>query len=359
MATEREVLFDYAVQGIALVNRNTVVLTALGPFVGEEPNIRSSSRILSYNLEADHWGGLNYDFGARWVIGAGLTPDGKRQALYGDWLRTGMLNYGDGPNGDEPGRLRSPATIDSIALIGKHFYIVGGNEFFGRRNGPGDWTYISLAASPEEARFSFYLLAGNAEDNIYMIQDTSPYAVHHWNGTALRPIPTSDDLQHEGRPVIPNSIAISPDGQVFIGGGLGELLVGTADTGFLPLLYPEKTGKGSPRALEGLAWYDGSLWAVDGLQLLRLVDGEWEVQPVFLESTRSLGFDRIYAGDGALLVGSQFKAALFDGTRWRKVFGDIDTDKWQQLQLLERQQEDMGELLESARALRDLIRSQP
>ena len=57
MATEREVLFDYAVQGIALVNRNTVVLTALGPFVGEEPNIRSSSRILSYNLEADHWGG--------------------------------------------------------------------------------------------------------------------------------------------------------------------------------------------------------------------------------------------------------------------------------------------------------------
>lgn len=359
MSTEKEAIFDYAVHRVALVDRNTVVLTAMGPFVGKEPNIRGSSRLLSYNLAVDSWGKVHYEFGEWWKVGAGLTLDGKRQALFGAYNRTTMLNYADGPNGDEPGRLKSPATIGAIALIGDHFYVVGGNEFFGRREGPEDWNYISLAASPEEARFSFYLIAGNVEDNIYMIQDTSPYAVHHWNGEFLRPIPVSDDLQHEGRPVIPNSIAISPDGQLFLGGNLGELLVGTADTGFLPLLYPEKTGKGSPRALEGLAWYDDSLWAVDGSQLLRLVNGEWEIQQIQVEGTRQWGLSYIYAGDGALLVGNQFHAVLFDGTRWRKVFGHVDIDKWLQLQLLEQQHEDMGELLESARALRDLIRSQP
>lgn len=98
---------------------------------------------------------------------------------------------------------------------------------------------------------------------------------------------------------------------------------------------------------------------MDGSQLLRLVGGEWQIQPVLIDNTRNWGFGYIYAGDGALLVGCQFHAVLFDGTRWRKVFGYVDIDKWQQLQLLTQQHEDMGKLLESARALRDFIRSQP
>lgn len=51
-------------------------------------------------------------------------------------------------NGDRDGRLKSPATISSIALIGEHFHIVGGKEFFGRPERPGEQTYVSLAASP-------------------------------------------------------------------------------------------------------------------------------------------------------------------------------------------------------------------
>lgn len=358
MASEEDPLFDYAVQDVALVDRNTVVVTGLGPFVGEEPNVRGSSRVVSFNLKVGDWGALNYDFGERWRVGAGLTKDGKRQALFGAYNRIGMLNYADGPNDDEPGRLRSPATLACIALIGDHFYAAGGNEFLGRRDGPGEWAYLSLAASPDESRFSFYKIAGNAEDNIYLLPDSELYTVCHWNGESLRPIPTSEDLQHDGRPIVASSLAVSPDGQVFVGGSRGQLLIGTADTGFLPLLYPQKTGVDNPRKLHGLAWYNGSLWAVDGSQLLRLVDGAWEAQPVFVSGARSWGFDYIYSGDGALLIGSQFHAVLYNGTEWRKVFGHSNVDELQQLQLLQQQHDDMAELLESARALRDMVKSQ-
>lgn len=359
MATENEALEDQAVQRMALVDRNTVVLTTMGPSVDGEPDQHASSRILSYNLEANHWGGLNYKFGAWWEVGAGLTDEGGRRALFGFDDRTAMLNYADGPNGDEPGRLKPPATIVDIKWIDGHFYAVGGNEFLGRRDGPGEWTYLSLAASPDEARFSFSKLAGNAADNIFVVEDSRPFTIQHWNGRALRPLPLAEDLWHEGKPIIPKGMAFSPEGQLFIGGHRGQLLVGAADTGFLPLLYPEKTGKGSPVGLDGLAWYQGALWAVNGSQLLRLVNGEWEVQQLLGAGVRPMGFSYIEARDGALLVGGQTGAALFDGERWRHVFGANDADQWMQLRLLEQQHEDMGRLLESAKALRDLIRAQP
>lgn len=361
MATENEVLDGFAVQFMALADRKTVVLTAVGPNLTDEPASFGTSRLISYNVDLDTWGRAHYEFGAWWHVGAGLTSDGKRKALFGTNRRTTIFNYDDGPNGDEPGRLKSPATVRDIALIGNHFYVCGGNEFLGRRDGPGEWTYLSLAASPKEARFSFDQMIGNAPDNIYLLQSQQPFHLCHWNGETMRQLPPliPDDMLHEDRSFfLPKSMVFAPDGQLFIGGANGELLVGTAETGFLPLLYPEMTGKGSPRAIKGLAWYDGSLWAARD-EILRLVDGEWQVQQVLVDQSPGFGFDRIYACDGALLVGSQFKAVLFDGMNWRRIFGSLDTDQWLQLRMLEQQHDDMAELLESARALRDIIRAQP
>ena len=375
MATEKEALFDYAVQDMALVNRYTVVLSGLGPFVGEEPDdVTSTSRVLFYNLEKDFWGFLHYDYGQRWKVAGGMLPDDKRVVLYGSFDVTAIFNFEHGPTGHDPGRLRSPATILKIAMIGSHFYACGGNEFFGRREDSGEWTYISRAASHEASRFRYYSMAGNSEDNIYLVTsrissgqarpddpnfDEKPYIAAHWDGNKLQLLPYPAGLEHDGRKPAIVSIALSPDGQVFLGGNKGELLIGNATTGFFPLLYPEKTGDDNPKALKALAWYQDSLWAVDGIDLLRLVDGKWQVQTVKVGDTTSLGADYLFSGDGVLLLGSQTNAALFDGTSWRRIFGYINTDDWITLKLLEQQKEDMQDLLESARALRDLIRSQP
>ena len=374
MTTEHEALFDYAVQDMALVNRHTVVLSGLGPFVGDEPDVRGSSRIIVRNLETDIWAFLHYDYGQRWKVGAGMLPGRKRRVLYGSADFTALIQFQDGPTTNDPGRLRSPAIVSKIALIGSHFYACGGNEFFGRRDDFGEWTYLSLATTFKNTRFDFEQMAGNSEDNIYLVPgdfpfslapaddpnfDERPYIVAHWDGNKLQLLPYPAGLEHDGRKPIIRSIAVAPDGQVFLGGLKGELLVGNVATGFFPLLYPEKTGDDNPKALKALAWYQDSLWAVDGIDLLRLVDGKWQVQTVKVGDTTSLGADYLFSGDGALLLGSQSNAALFDGTSWRRIFGYINTDDWFTLKLQEQQKEDMEDLLESARALRDLIRSQP
>lgn len=355
MATERDALGDpvdlsnaFAVQFMALVNRHTVALSAMGPEF-------QTSRVISRNLADDSWGWTEFKFGQWWSVGAGLDADGHRRVLFGARDMVAAFNFAEGPNGREADRIKSPATIDAITWIDGHFYACGGNEFLGRRNGPNDWTYLSLHSDAKASKFDYSHVVGLADNDIYLLQSTDAKTLHHWNGTQIRPIALPSAMVEEGfKPV---SLLAAPTGQVFVGGHGGELLIGNANTGFMPLFLPDAENQGSKRAVESMAWFDGSLWAVNSESLLRFVDYKWEPQPFFEDPERPTGFKFIDARDGALLVGSQHKAAVFDGKSWKRVFGSGDPDAWMQLQLLERQFDDMKELLDSARRLRDLVQS--
>lgn len=358
MSNEQEALENFAVQHMALVDAQTVAVTAMGPSTKDGPGVFESSRVLSYSLAKDNWGWLEYPFGAWWRTAGGTTSAGERRALFGAGQRIAGLTYGDGHNGNDPAQLNKPATLSDMAFIDDHFYACGGNEFLGRRIAPGEWEYLSLADSPKTAQFSFFLMAGASGNDLYCIQDDVPYSVWHWDGRRLTRAAYPEDIENgvDDAFFTPEAMVAAPNGQIFIGGQRGELLMGTAETGFVPLLHPDKTeGKRGPK-LQGLAWYEESLWAVDGARLLRLVDGEWEAQPFLEDEERPMGFKFLDAKDGALLVGSQYRAALFDGETWHRVFGSGDPDQWLRLKLLQQQHDDMSELLESARALRDQMR---
>lgn len=358
MNNEQEALETFAVQHMALVDAQTVAVTAMGPSTKDGPGVFESSRILSYSLANNNWGWLEYPFGAWWRTAGGTTSEGQRRALFGAGQRIAGLTYGDGENGNDPKPVDKPATVSDMAWIEGHFYACGGNEFLGRRTAPGAWDYLSLADSPKTARFSFFRMAGVSADNIYCIQDDVPYSVWHWNGRALTRLPYPTEIEEgvEDAFFTPGAMVAAPNGQVFIGGERGELLMGSAEADFVALHHPDATeGKRGPK-LQGLAWYQDSLWAVDGARLLRLVDGEWEAQPFLEDEERPMGFKFIDAKDGALLVGSQYRAALFDGEKWHRIFGSGDPDQWLRLKLLQQQHDDMAELLESARALRDQMR---
>jgi len=170
------------------------------------------------------------------------------------------------------------------------------------------------------------------------------------------PYPTEVHDESERKFFVPVSMLAAPEGEIFIGGSQGELLMGTAEEGFVPLLLPEIDRNLSRAPLEGLAWYKGNLWAVNGSQLLRLTDGTWVPQRFFKDEDWPMGFKFIDESDGALLVGSQYRAALFDATKWRRVFGSRDPEDWLPLKLRARQHDDMSVLHDIARNYRQKMR---
>ena len=362
MSTEEQALGqhgNFVVQRIALVDRNTVGLTALGPPSKDDPDRPSSSRVLSVNMTSGQWGWLHYDTAFRFRLAVALpVPDTGKQLMFWYNNSVGMMNYAAGPNEIEPGQLKNPASMRAGAWIDGHFYGCGANDFFGRRNGPGDWTYLSLAEGRALENRSFGHIIGHSENDIYLISDTSfsDHPMYHWNGAELTGLDFPDEVTSSdaAKTFVFSSFATAPDGRVFVGSTNGHLLMGTAGTGFVPVITPEPDAPKLP--LKGLTWFEDALWAVDGAVLKRLNGTEWEEQQFWGDKQRPYRFETITSGDDSLLVGSQFGAAMYHGGAWRKVFGTGDPDQWLALELLGEGVQDLENLRDSARTLRDLSR---
>lgn len=358
MSTEETALGtqgEFVVQRMSIVNRNTVGMTALGPPSEDDPNTPQSARVISVSLKTGKWGWQHFDSGYRFGV-AGAIDSANSQLLFWTNRSIGMLNYEAGPNGMEPGQLDAPATITAAAWIDGHFYGCGRNDFFGRRDGPDDWTYFSLATERALKNRSFGKIVGRNMSDIYLATNSSgsPLPIYHWDGKALNGMDYPDAVKssEKAQTFILASMTMAPDGRVFLGGTNGQLLVGTAQTGFIPVIMPEL---GSPKlALKGMAWFEERLWAVDGAMLKYLDGTEWVPQPFWDEEKRPFRFEFIQSGDESLLVGSQFGASIYTDGKWRKVFGSGDPDQWLALSLMEKGVEDLNILRDSARKLRDL-----
>lgn len=335
MTTERDALghsYEFIVQRMALINYRSVLLTALGPTDPDDPDSIISSRVITVNTEIDNWHWFHWDAGYRFRVAAAPNRDpseGHSPGMYWTHQTVGIMNFQHGDDLFEPLSLKDPATMVDAAWIDGHFYGCGGNNFFGRREGPQDWTYYSLADDFGADGPHFRQIAGNAADNIYLLTDSYEdlAQIYHWNGTDLTPITIPDPrgLSPRGDKMRVFSILVAPDGRTFLGGADGDLLVGTAADGFEPLailatdaVYP---------TFEDMAWYDDALWVVDGFMLYRLEGDTLVPKPFWGEGRRPHLFDTVHSGDGALLVGSQTGASLYNKNGWTTVFswGEAET----------------------------------
>ena len=337
MASERDALghdYEFIVQRMALVNHRSVMLTALGPTDPNDPDSILSSRVITVNTENPdswHWHHWDEEYRFRVIAAPNRDPSGGHSQgmfWYSRWV--GILNFQHGSNGWEPGQLDEPATMWGGAWIEGHFYGCGGNAFFGRRDAPGEWTYFSLAETRGGDGPSFRRIAGNTGDNIYLTSASyeDPFQIYHWNGTDLTPITIPDPrgLSPRGDTMRVYSVLVAPDGRVFLGGADGDLLVGTAEDGFEPLATLE-TDAVYP-TFEDMAWYDDALWVVDGFMLYRLEGDTLVPKPFWGDGRRPHQLDTIQSGEGALLVGAQFGASLYNKNGWSTVFSVGEADSF-------------------------------
>jgi hypothetical protein len=356
MEFETDALGTFTVTDAAIVDRDTYVLVAQADDADpawQEKSARGEDlpmRIVSGNRAMDKWGWFEFDYPWRYRAGAGFNPRGKKQALFGsDGLHFFSLEYGNGHNGQE-GSLNIQTSLDAIEYIDGHFYAAGGKGFLARRNGPDDWDVLNFIPDYKPGLPSFQLIKGMAADDIYLAGSRK---VWHWNGTEIAPLALPEDVatREELPQFSTRSMAIDPDGSVYIGGSFGEVIFGTAKGGFQQLVAPLQEPK---RELRAMTWFENALWAVTGTALYRLDEDEWERMDFLEDDDRPSAFKYLDARDGRMLVAGSHSESVFDGVKWTHLFGPKTPDAVFHQQMLQKQLDELKDLRDSARTLRDL-----
>lgn len=370
MGNLKDALDDLIITNAAVVDSNTFVFVAtkyyeqedMDAWLAKESETRPETfdRVISHNLKTQKWGWKQYTQGYTWAKPAGgLTSSGQRQALFVTSAgEVTSFQYENGPNQrEEPCPARG---IRKVKLLGDHFYAAGAGRGFMRRMGPGDWEVFSYTpyTDPASDPGAFAAMDGYGENDIFlwaarrprMVDRNSLGSLHHWDGAKFTEIPLPKDI-FEGVPWGPFGaidICCAPDGQVFLSGANGELLMGSRD-GFVVLLKQEE--RSWPRT--NLAWFKDVLYGATqgGLFTFDFDQTRWVPAPFVEDENAPVNFPYIDANEDVMLLAGGFGASIYDGERWTRIAGDVSALDMTRLRLMERQVEDV-------RDLRDILRDE-
>ena len=318
-------LEGFWIQDVAIVDFETLAFAcSVSPDHPEADSTKTPGRLLSFNMTTGEWGFTTYTpFDSPKVVG-GQTPSGHKEAFFVSGAgHAAKFGYAHGESGLEPGNVFGPrGSTRALAYIDGSYYSGGGNARLSRRNAPGDWaTLHRLAHNLENPRFWF--MAGQSEDRIYL---AGPNGIHLWDGHQLieQVLPNKLIVREEFGPFHPVGMVQAPDGRVFVAGRDGDLVVGSADAGWVPLVEAQDA---KPNAPKSIAWYNDALWGISGSSVVEFSDLEWETRAFLQDENSPVFHTYLDAGHRWLLVCGYQDAAIFDGSRWYRLFGAEDPNE--------------------------------
>ncbi|OAN86231.1 hypothetical protein [Sulfitobacter geojensis] len=322
-------------------------------YTGPKPPAKYHNRLVFCDLNAGTWGGKQYDGGFDFArVAGGQTAHGAPQALFTDAMGTiTAFTFPDGPRGKEqPVEVRG---ANRLRFIGDHFYICGDGRSLLRRDTPDAWTVFNHVpfVSRETDLGAFGPFDGFSDADIFMwyagpydsnATDRKP-GIEHWNGTDFRQVPLPTELFEDvpWAPFRAHDICCTPDGQVFVSGTKGELLLGGRE-GFV-VLAPQVQN-----ALPGmnLCWFKDVLYgAIDaGLFTFDFKENSWVPAPFAGDPNAPVHFPHIDANENVMLLAGAYGAAIFDGDIWTSLAGDVSALDVTRVRLMEQQVEGLEEL---------------
>jgi hypothetical protein len=366
--TWKEVISEATFVDVAVVDKNTVAFALNNvdieaeedSFAARNRTQKGKDKLVFCDIPSETWAGKTYSPGTFHFArcAGGRTPEGAPQALFVEKSKNvTSFVFPAGPRGMEDPMPHFSTDMD-LAFIGEHFYTCGMSRGFLRRNGPGDWTTLSkLAPKDEQNRRvgDFVALDGLSEDNIfiaYQFSDLTPHAqIMHWNGERLTPIDLPDDVTSNNRDDLTmfiTDLVVAPDGEVYVAGKDGELLVGGV-RGFVNLTGPERPAL----AIRHMCWFKDTLYGGHDAGLFKFDFDEmvW-VPALFVDDPNApFGGPYIDANDDIMVYAGAYNAWVFNGESWTQIAGDTKALDITRLQLKEQQVEDLSKVRD---ILRDL-----
>lgn len=358
-STEKHILDDFVITGAAIVDNETFAFIAEANETLEKwkKEDQYPTLIASFHTKTDKWAALRSSNFIHARVAGGKNKRGNKQALFANYKGfVKSFEYKDGPNAAEDTISFDDSTrgwgVDKLKFIGQHFYAAGRSLSLLRRNGSGDWDrlYWKQYDSARE-RIRCRALDGFSETEIYACAKNA--IVLHYDGKTCTH-QTLPDYAYDNN-FYGSALCCATDGKVYIGGLNGELVVGRHDTGWKMLIGHDPDD--SIGEINDLAYFKGKLYAVTDNYLWELEGNKW-VGAKFESDLKPVSFAYMDANDDVMLVAGPDAAAVYDGKEWMPLYGGYDNIDLLRLQIMEKQVEDLENIVDTARTVADAIKSE-
>ncbi|WP_299194687.1 hypothetical protein [uncultured Litoreibacter sp.] len=318
-------MVGFWIQDAAIVDFETLAFAcSVSPDHPEAENQITPGRLLSFNMTTGEWGYMTYSpFDSPKVVGGQIAGAAKEALFVSGAGHVAKFGYAKGESGLEPDNIfGARGSTRALAYIDGAYYSGGGDARLSRRTETGAWeTLHRLGHSLDNPRF--WYMVGQSQDLIYL---AGPKGVHLWDGQNLIKQVMPDAVMNRDMfaPFHPIGMAQAPDGRVFIAGRDGDLVVGDATSGWAPVVEAKHAG---PHAPKKIAWFNGALWGLNATSTVELGDVGWHPRAFPQDKNRPVFHTHLASGHGWFLVCGYQDAAIFDGTRWYRLFGSEASDE--------------------------------
>jgi hypothetical protein len=194
-------------------------------------------------------------------------------------------------------------------------YAVGQPRAVARRDGPNQWTLISQEAQQGVEEFDgikigFDCIDGFDQNDLYAGGGHSD--LWHFDGEHWTPV----DLPIANMRI--RAISCAGDGQVYLVGRFGDIARGRGDQ------WEMVEHNVTQLDFRDAVWYQDRLYIATDHDLFQL-QGETLSLVEFGEATKTpFSFGHLYVNAGLLLSAGAHSAALYDGEKWKPLYGCTD-----------------------------------
>lgn len=203
--------------------------------------------------------------------------------------------------------------VNDVKLIGNHFYIAdAANEVY-RRDGVHKWTLVSQEARAHWEKYgrgNINAIDGFSEDDIYFVGEEG--LTWHYNSKkwSIVDVPSNYPFTH---------VVCAEDGNVYIGGRQGQLLVGR-DNEWKVIISSKKAYRYGVDMMHSMVYFKGTLYAGMRHDLMKLDNGKWVSANI--DGIDSAEF--LAAKDGVMLIGSNYCLDIYDGKEVKPLYRNRD-----------------------------------